>query len=488
MAKSLDPSVKSGAEVKRSSPMRTTGVPGTPIYGGYIQENEKNPQLTGRQKYTKFSETLVNVAIVGAGVRYFLNLVAKAGWQVRPADDSPEAIELAEFVTDVMGDTDTPWSRITRRAAMYRFYGYSIQEWTAKRRDDGRIGIKDIAPRPQSTIEKWDTDRIGTVKGVIQRSPQDHKEIYLPRKKLIYMVDDSLSDSPEGLGLVRHIYPYAERLKVYENLEAGGFETDLRGIPIGRAPLAQLAQMVQDKVITAEQKAEWENNLTDFIQNHIRDENTGLLLDSLTYQTLDESGKPSVVKQWDLELLQGKTSGLPDLAIAIRRITRSIAILLGVEQVLLGETTGGSYALSRDKTNVFFLIVDSTLAELSDTYSRDFIDILWELNGFDPELKPTLVPESIKFRDVEQVTKALKDLAQSGAKISLADPAVNEIRELLGLSRVPDELVKQALEAAEAATKAMLENKRDPEDPDNNLEENPDEGKESDDGTSSGNE
>jgi hypothetical protein len=487
MVKSLDPSIKDGAEVKRSSPFRTTGVPGTPIYGGYINENEKNTQLTGRQKYTKFSETLVNVAIVGAGVRYFLNLVAKATWQVRPVDDTPAAKEAAEFVESVMGDTDTPWARITRRAAMYRFYGFSIQEWTAKKRKDGKIGFKDIAPRPQPTIEKWDTDRIGTVKGVIQRSPQDQKEIYLPRNKLLYMVDDSLNDSPEGLGLVRHIYPYAERLKVYEKLEQGGFETDLRGIPIGRAPLAQLAQMVKDGTITEEQKTGWETNLTDFIQNHIRDENTGLLLDSLTYQTLDESGKPSVVKQWDLELLQGKTSGLPDLAIAIRRITRSIAILLGVEQVLLGETTGGSYALSRDKTNVFFLIVDSTLSELSDSFGKDLITNLWLLNGFDEELMPTLIPESIKFRDVEQVTKALKDMAQSGAKISIADPAVNEIRELLGLSRVPDELVDQAMKATEAAIKAMTENKKDPEEEPEDGEEL-DEGEEGDDGASSGDE
>lgn len=482
MAKSLDPFVRAGVEVTRSNPLRELGVPGTPIYGGYIQEPDSNAKLTGTQKYKYFSETLVNVAIVGAGVRYFLNLVSKATWAVTPAEqDSPEAQEYADFVKEVLDDMETPWRRIVRRAAMYRFYGFSLQEWTAKRRPDGRIGFKDISPRPQSTIEKWDTDKFGNILGVIQRSPQDGTEIWLPRKKLMYLVDDSLSDSPEGLGLVRHIYPYAERLKVYEKMEQDGFDTDLRGIPIGRAPLAALAQMVEDGKITSEQKTQWETYFTDFIQNHVRKPNTGLLLDSLTYQTADEAGRPSNVKMWDLELLTGKSTALGDLARAIQRTTRSIAILLGVEQLLLGETTGGSYALARDKTNVFFLIADSTLAELSDALKRDFIDTLWDLNGFPVEMKPTMVPESIRFRDVEQVTKALKDLAQSGAKLDLADPAVNEIRELLGLSHVPDELIAEIQAREEAARQAMEQNmNQDGEDTP------PDEG--ADDGAGGGNE
>jgi hypothetical protein len=484
MPKALDQAVKLGVDVKNNSPFRTSGVPGTPIYGGYVQENETNSELTGTRKYTKFSETLVNVAIVGAGVRYFLNLIAKASWSVEPADDTPEAQKFADFVKDVMEDVETPWRRIARRAAMYRFYGFSLQEWTAVRREDGTIGISDIAPRPQPTIEKWDTDRIGTVLGVVQRAPQDGKEIYLKRSKLVYLVDDSLSDSPEGLGLVRHIFPYAERLKIYEKLEQDGFETDLRGIPIGRAPLAILAELVKDGTISEEQKNEWEGKMTDFMENHIREANTGLLLDSMTYQTQDEKGAASNVKQWDLELLQGKTSALPDLGRAIQRVTRNIAILLGVEQLLLGENSVGSYSLSRDKTNVFFLIVDSTLQELAEAFNTDFVKNLWRLNGYPKEMMPKLAPESIKFRDIEQVTKALSDLSSAGATLDLSDPAVNEVRDLLGLSPIPEELIKEIKDRAQAEVdakaKAMKESKE---------EEDPkEEEKEKDDDSGSGDE
>jgi len=443
MADRIDPSVRGSADVQSSRKFDMVGAPGTAVYGGYIQEREANSQLTGTQKYTKFSDTLVNVGIVGAGVRYFLNLISKATWAVSPANDSPEAKQLAEFTESVIADIDTPFRRIARRSSMYRFYGFSAQEWQAKRRSDGKIGFQDMMVRPQSTITQWDLAPSGTVLGMIQTSPQTGERIYLPRRKLVYLVDDSLSDSPEGVGLVRHIYPYAERLKVYEKLEAGGFNSDLRGIPIGRAPIAALEQMVKDNVITEAQKTEWQTNFQNFITNHIRSENTGLILDSLTYQTLDEKGQPSNVKQWDLELLKGDQSSLTDIARAIQRVTRSIAILLGVEQLLLGENSGGSYALARDKTNVFFLIVDSTLMELSEAFRQDVIKPIWLLNGFPEELMPTLSPEAIKFRDVEQVTKALKDLAAAGAKLSLKDPAVNEIRDLLGLSRIPDDLIEE---------------------------------------------
>ena len=120
---------------------------------------------------------------------------------------------------------------------MYRFYGFSIQEWTARRRDDGFLTFADIAPRSQRTIERWDVDEAGQVLGALQRSPQTQEEIYLPREKLLYIVDDTLNDSPEGLGLFRHLVAPSRRLKRYEQLEGFGFETDLRGIPIGRSPV-----------------------------------------------------------------------------------------------------------------------------------------------------------------------------------------------------------------------------------------------------------
>ncbi len=436
MAKSKSGFFKGILGVKETNvrPTKTEGVPGTAIYGGYIVENEKNASLSGTLKYTTYSDLLANVSIIAAGTRFFLNLISRSKWVVEPADDSAKAQELAEWLENAMESMDTPWHRVVRRAAMYRFYGFSIQEWTAKRLEDGSIGMQDVAPRPQQTIIQWDRDDQGKIIGVVQESPQDYEQIYLNRKKLVYMVDDTLNDSPEGLGLFRHVVKTSQELLRFEQLEGFGYEADLRGIPVGRAPVGELSTLVEEGAITEEQKAAILSPLETFIGNHIKNPRLGLVLDSSPYRSQDEGNSPSSNQQWDIELLQSSASSAAEVSEAIARKNQEIARVLGVEGLLLGSTQHGSQALSTDKSHNFALIVSSTLGELSETFEKDYTDVLWKLNGFDPELKPKFKTESSVYRDVTQITTALRDMATAGAILAPDDPAINEVRELLGLS------------------------------------------------------
>ncbi len=425
---------------RRSRPTQTLGVPGVAIYGGYIEDREKSPDLASHEaRYRTYSEILANTSIVAAGTRYFLNLVAKAAWYFTPSEKDPEG-RFAEWAESMLTeDPATPWHRIVRRAAMYRFYGFSIQEWTVRRRKDGFLTFSDIAPRAQSTIERWDVDATGSVLGALQRSPQDHREIYLPREKLLYLVDDTLNDSPEGLGIFRHLAAPAKRLERYEQLEGFGFETDLRGIPIGRAPFSELEKMVEREEIDEKSRIEIEAPLRKFIESHIKSPKLGLLLDSLTYETRDEAGRPSNAKQWDVELLKGSASSFAENAAAIERLNRELARILGVEQLLLGSDSAGSFALSRDKTNAFFLLVDGALTEIRQAVEKDLLQTLWRLNGWPVERMPELNTEAVRFTDVEQIGATLRDLATAGAVLEPDDPVIGEVRDLMGLSR-PEEM------------------------------------------------
>lgn len=421
---------------KAVSPTETVGSSGTAIVGGYVQSNEKNANLSSHEdRYKTFSEVLANATIVAAGVRYFLNLTAKAKWTFVPADH-PEGQKYAEIAERMLTeDPYTPWHRIVRRAAMYRFYGFSIQEWTARRGEDGLLTLADVAPRAQRTITRWDTTEDGTVLGVIQTSPHTMKEIYLPRDKLLYMVDDTLSDSPEGLGLFRHLVAPAQRLFRYEQLEGFGFETDLRGIPIGRAPFTELARMVEAGEITDAQRQQIEAPLRSFVENHIRTHKLGMLLDSMTYTSQDEAGRPSVVKQWDVELMKGSSTSFKENAAAIDRLNMEMARVLGVEQLLLGSTGAGSYALSKDKTGAFFLLVDGAVTEIKAAVNNDLLKTLWALNGFPKETMPRMETEATRFVDAESIAASLRDLALAGAPTDPDDPVVDKIRDLMGVPR-----------------------------------------------------
>lgn len=414
------------------------GVLGFSITGGYLVSPERNPALVGTRRYKTFSEILANTSIVASGTRYFLNLVSKPAWKAIPVNDSDEAKTYADKLIHVLEDTDIPWHRVVRRAAMYKFYGFGIQEWTTKLNKNGVIGFKSIAARPQVTIERWDCDEKGRVKGVWQRDPNNAREIYIPRAKMMYAVDDSLNDTPEGLGLYRHLVGPSRLLTRYEELEGWGYETDLRGIPVGRAPIAELRAAVDQGSITDIQMKQALEPLRSFIENHIKGPKLGIMLDSQPYQSGSEALGPTQIKQWEVDLLKAQANSQEDIDRAINRINHEMARVLGVEHIMIGSQGKGSLSMSRDKTNNFYSLVDGSLKELVEVAEMDLVNPLWELNGWPEEMKPQLQTDAIKFRDVEEVTSAIRDMANAGALLAPNDPAINEMRDLLGLSHAPE--------------------------------------------------
>jgi hypothetical protein len=48
-------------------------------------------------------------------------------------------------------------------------------------------------------------------------------------------------------------------------------------------------------------------------------------------------------------------------------------------------------------------------------------------------MRPSFKTEDVAFRDVEQVTAALSDMASAGAPVMPDDEAINAVRDMLGL-------------------------------------------------------
>lgn len=425
----------------RITPTKVMGAAGTVVYGGYLGEIEKHSDLSGSTKYTTYGDMVVNASIVAAAVRYFLNLASSVTWDVVEADKSDESKEASEFVGKMIEGMDTPIPKVVRRTAMFKFYGFSIQEWIAKQGYDGKYRIDQVRPRPQKTINRWDFTSKEGVSGVWQIDPQTLSEIYLPIEKLVYTVDDSLSDSPEGLGLFRHVVDRWRTLERFYILELGGYEADLRGIPIARAPLATLDNYTDPETgakLTEAQKVAILKPLTDFMDQHIRSTKLGLLLDSMTYTAQDEAGSVSAVKQWDVELLQVNSTSLEPIRRAINDIIHEIAVLMGVENLLLGGGERGSHALARDKSHNLYMTINATLSDLAYSYRKNLLKPTWALNGWDWRTVPTLKPQPVQFKDVEQITRSLREMAAAGLVIRPGDPVANAVRDLLGLPRMPD--------------------------------------------------
>lgn len=445
------------AIVKRQAvPTDTLGSSNVTDIGGYIYDDERVPALKGSRRWVTYDAMLKETTIIATGVRAFLSLLSNTEWTVNAAEDqedNPRAQEIADLAYDTMFDMTTGWANIVRKVAYFRFGGFALMEWTAKQRDDGNIGFLDIEHRPQRSIVRWNRDSGGTVESVVQQVALGG-EVTIPIGKMIYAVDDMLSDSPEGMGLFRHLASTHERLHIFLDLEETGFTTDLRGIPIARAPLGELNAAVKAategdaKTQAKALRANKLQPLKDFIKRHIRNKKSGALLPSDTYEAVnvDQAKTPSSTYKWGLELLNGDSTSFEDMAKAITRMNQEMARVLGVEHLLLGADGSGSLALAQSKVGTFYLNLTSTLLDLVEVFERDFLGPLADLNGWPPELVPSIAVAEINEVDVEMVTRALASLATAGAPLAPDDPAVGEVRDRLGLSRPPEDVIDRQLD------------------------------------------
>ena len=477
--------VQSAIIGKAAIPTQTLGSTSGAGYSdaaGDAWSSDRTYNLTGEARYQVYETMMRDTAIVAAGMRLLFSLISNAVWTVNPPEglnNNEEAVAqgYADIAYDALFSMTTSWSSVVKKTAGYRFHGFSIMEWTAKRRDDGTIGFKDVEHRPQRTIIKWNRDEGGTVESVVQRV--GGREVVLPRSKIVYAVDDTLSDSPEGLGLFRHLAVTAQRLNFYIDLEEVAFSTDLRGIPIARAPLAELQEEVEKAgPVGSKERADAEvrrramlTPIRALAENHLRNKHTAAVLPSDTFiaTTPDKSQTPSTVPKWSLELLNGDASSFADLANTINRLNQELARILGVEHLLLGADGAGSLALARSKVGTFFQIVSSTLLDLVEVFDRDLMEPLAEMNGWPDELRPELGVNNISDLDIEQVTQALANLANAGAPMMPGDPAEGEVYDAIGLTRPdPDRVTLD-----ESLNPNRNDPNKDPNAPDKPMQNNP---------------
>lgn len=447
-------------------PAGTTGVA---AFAGKLTSWESSPSLQGPNLYLTLSNLIANTTIVATAVRYYQNLLGGTEWTSSPNQENPgpEADRAAELVKTGLFEANmlAPWSACVKKQALFRMYGFAMHEWTMrKRQSDGALVYASVEHRPQHTVEFWDFPEVNKPwVGIVQRPPQWGGYYYVPRSRLWYSVDSSLTDQPDGVGLLRHVVEHSRRLARYEQLEGWAYETDLRGIPVGRIPYRELQKYASDTGKSAAWVAEQCAAIETLVASHVKTPWQGITLDSETYvNTTSESGQISSVPKWALELLKGDAVGLAEINQVIERTNREIARALGVEFVMLGGDGKGSLALSEDKTSMFASVVESTLSEIAWSVRHDLVDPLLTLNGIDPEkYRPQVNPDPIATERIQVVVESLAKLATAGAVLMPDDPAIDQVRRRLHLAAQP--AIAPDLMGPLSRTRAGLP--PDPEDP-----------------------
>jgi hypothetical protein len=330
-------------------------------------------------------------------------------------------------------------------------YGHAPMEMVLKQRrgpgeadgryrsqySDNRYGIRKIALRAQHTIESWDWDEYGDLRGFWQyRWSEALPPVYVPIERILMFRTKAVSGNPEGHSILRACYAPWWRKNRTEEIEAIGIERDLAGLPIYMAPADQLDPSTPDG-------ARRHQDALRLVSSVKRNAQEGLVIPS----NRDEKGNLF----YDFKLLSSGGTRAINIDATIQRYDAAILGSTLSDFMKLGQGSSGSWALSKDKTEMFSIALNVFLGSIADTLNRGLLPKLWAINGFDVEVMPKWVPGSIEPPDLGAIGSILTAMTTAGATLFPDDRLEDHIRSQSGFPPIPEDRDLQQQEAAQAA-------------------------------------
>lgn len=417
------------------------GVASNTTHNGTFRPDEFIPELKGVRAIKTYRQMRDNDSTIGAVMYAVEQILRDTKLKVKPANDSEEAEAEARYVQEVLNDMDHTLDDHIAEAVHFLNYGFAWFETVYKRRvgpaqrnpkkkskyTDGRLGIRKIAPRAPWTISKFDVDaKSGDVLGIYQTGGNMGKPIYIPSGKSVYYRTPTLNSDPSGRSILRNAYTSWVYLNKLQSIEAIAVERELNGIPVGFLPADYL-----DPAASAD-KVALKNSFETVLRDTKFNEQGYVLLPSDTYP--DKDGSPTNIRLMDFKLMASEGKRNIDIDPVVKRYQFAIASSVLSEFMLLGQQSTGSYALSKSKSGFFLRALESYIQAIVDVLNKQVVEKLWELNGLNYDLMPTIEAGDVAPHDLKELGAYLRNL--NGADISLADQ-VDIVDALLANAELP---------------------------------------------------
>ena len=429
---------------------------------GQIRADEFQNELKGKQGIRKYREMRDNDATIGAVMYATEQILRDVPRIVEPADKKNEkAVEMAKWLETVFDDMEHSLDDHISEALSSLTFGFAVFEPVYKIRggpkfvdpkrkskhSDGHYGIRKLASRAQWTIDSFKVDeKTGEILGVNQERSALTSN-FIPKNKLVHYRTTTTNNDPSGRSILRNAFKSYVYLNTMQVTEGIAVERELNGIPIIRIPSDYLADDATEDQVAIRKMAERIGRDLKF------NEQGSIVLPSDVWVVEDKATTHRLV---DVELIA--SNGNRNIAIdpIIRRYQHDIARSVMAEFLMLGSSTTGSYALSKSKTDIFLRSVESYINTIYDVLNEQIVKPLWELNGFDVELMPTLKAGDVAPHDLDALGSYLRNL--NGADINLTEQ-VDIIDALLANAELPlldRELYQKGLEEKKQAEKDKL--------------------------------
>jgi hypothetical protein len=389
--------------------MAERGKTGLVEYQGIIQEDFLR-EWRGKEAYKRANEMRLNSPVIGALLSAIEQAIRKVTWTLSSdVENDPRLMIWDEQVRRLKGGFGN-W--VSEALTMLPF-GFSVFEIVWTRFGDMVIAGK-IAPRSQDTVYRWLLDDTGEFAGLVQQAPPTYALVELPAEKVIHLATRSEKQNPEGRSILRSAwvpYYYAKNIMM---IEAIGIERDLAGMPVIKLP---------DGANTSETDTNSDaKKAAKIVRNLRNDEQAGVVLPF----------------GWELELLSTGGSRQFDTDKTITRYENRMLMAALAQFLMLGQSSVGSFALSRDQTDLFNMSVNTTADTIADALNDQLIPRLMRLNGYDAEgLRLDHSPAG--DADVAGISAFLQAV---GEKITWTVPDEVWLREVAGLPQVSAEEIE----------------------------------------------
>lgn len=400
---------------------------------------EKLRQLQGRQGVLTYAEMRDNDPVIGASLTAMQTLVRGVTWSVEPAGTDEAQIEDAAFLTSNMQDMSHSWTSFIGEVLTFWVFGWQWSEVVFKKRNgpqrqpgmgsrfnDGKIGIRKMAPRAQESLDKWQfSPDDNAVEALIQRDvrPGGGGTITIPLDKSLLFTTVSRKRSPEGVSALRNaVRPWLIKKRL-EEMEAIGIERDMTGLPLITAPA---------EWFHADAPSELKALLANLkkIGRDVRMDEQGCIILPKVFDP--KTNEPLVT----FELVAAGSRRVIPTGPTIDRWNRLIAMTMLTDVILMGHENVGSFALASSKTNILSASLGAYMDDIAEVLNRHLVPRLFALNGMPLELLPKFIHGDIETISLDELGKFINALAGAGFPLFPTEDGALE-RHILGQAGLP---------------------------------------------------
>jgi hypothetical protein len=417
------------------------GSSGLKTSSGRIRE-EFLSELQGTNGVRIYKQMRDNDSTIGAILFAVGMLIRQAKWTVYPFEENNAADQtVAEFVQTCLDDMSMTWPDMLSEVLSMLPFGWAYLELIYKKRTgylpnnpgqsskyiDSLIGWRKMPIRAQDTLEKWEMDPEGGVKGMHQKI-EGGKSVFIPVTKALLFRTETTKNNPEGRSILRNSYTSWYFKKRIQEIEGTGIERDLAGLPVIQPPEGvDIWDPLDPKAIAIRREAEM------VVQNIRRDEQEGVVLPN----------------GWELTLLSTGGKRNFDTTTIISRYDTAMAMTVLADFIILGHNNRyGSFALAGSKTHMFGVAIGGWLNSIKEVFNRYAIPRLLSVNAMDVTRPPRLDYSDIEVPDLDALGKYIANLQKSGFKLF---PNIPLEKKLLEYANLPTEgmLLGQESDVAE---------------------------------------